>query len=86
MTIQLVEKRLTPELMLQDLDVFMGKIEELATLLKLDLSFAQADHIALRINDPETAKAAHEAWNQYGKVISQAKINGRPIIVIEFDT
>ncbi|MCS0450199.1 VOC family protein [Vibrio diabolicus] len=85
MTTQLVEKRLTPELMIQDLDAFMAKIEELATLLKLDLSFAQADHIALRINDTETAKAAYEAWNQYGKVISQAKINGRPIIVIEFD-
>ena len=85
MTTQLVEKRLAPKLMIQDLDAFMAKIEELASLLKLDLSFAQADHIALRINDTETAKAAHEAWNQYGKVISQAKINGRPIIVIEFD-
>ncbi|EDP58424.1 VOC family protein [Vibrio sp. AND4] len=85
MTTQLVEKRLTPELMIQDLDTFMTKIESLASLLKLDLSFAQADHIALRINDTETAKAAHEAWCQYGKVISQAKINGRPIIVIAFD-
>ena len=61
MTTQLVEKRLTPELMLQDLDTFMTKIESLASLLKLDLSFAQADHIALRINDTETAKAAHDA-------------------------
>ena len=85
MTTQLVEKRLAPELMIQDLDAFMAKIEEFASLLKLDLSFAQADHIALRINDTDTAKAAHEAWSQYGKVISQAKINGRPIIVIEFD-
>lgn len=85
MTTQLVEKRLAPELMIQDLDAFMAKIEEFASLLKLDLSFAQADHIALRINDTDTAKAAHEAWIQHGKVISQAKINGRPIIVIEFD-
>ncbi|MGR5301935.1 VOC family protein [Vibrio alfacsensis] len=85
MSTPLVEKRLTPELMIQDLDAFMAKIEAFALMLKLDLSFAQADHIALRINDCDTAKAAHEAWNQYGKVISQAKINGRPIIVIEFD-
>ncbi len=28
---------------------------------------------------------SHQAWTQYGKVISQAQINGRPIIVIEFD-
>jgi len=85
MTTQLVEKRLTPELMIQDLDAFMVRIEELTALLKLDLSFVQADHIALRINDTETAKAAHEIWSQYGKVISQAKINGRAIIVIELD-
>ncbi|EKM28900.1 yecM family protein, partial [Vibrio harveyi] len=32
MTTQLVEKRLAPELMIQDLDAFMAKIEELASL------------------------------------------------------
>ncbi|AXY01585.1 VOC family protein [Vibrio alfacsensis] len=85
MTTQLIEKRLTPELMIQDLDAFMAKIEDLASMLRLDLSFAQADHIALRINDAETAKAAHQAWSQHGKVISQAKINGRPIVVIAFE-
>ncbi|MGR5133070.1 VOC family protein [Vibrio alfacsensis] len=85
MSTPLVEKRLTPELMIQDLDAFMAKIEAFALMLKLDLSFAQADHIALRINDRDTAEAAHEAWSQYGKVISQAKINGRPIIVIAFE-
>lgn len=85
MTTQLIEKRLTPELMIQDLDAFMAKIEDLASMLRLDLSFAKADHIALRINDAETAKAAHQAWSQHGKVISQAKINGRPIVVIAFE-
>ncbi len=85
MTTYLIEKRLTPELMIQDLDSFMGKIEELAVMLKLDLSLAQADHIALRINELETAKAAHLAWTEFGKVISQAQINGRPIIVFEFN-
>ncbi|MGP8306617.1 VOC family protein [Vibrio sp. YIC-376] len=85
MTNELVEKRLTPELMIQDLDAFMAKIEALASMLHLDLSLAQADHIALRINDTETAQQAHQAWSGFGKVISQAQINGRPIIVIEFD-
>lgn len=85
MTPELVEKRLTPELMIQDLDAFMAKIEALSSMLCLDLSLAQADHVALRINDTETAKQAHQAWSRYGKVISQAQINGRPIIVIEFE-
>ncbi|UYI47911.1 VOC family protein [Vibrio natriegens] len=85
MTTELVEKRLTPELMLQDLDAFVEKIAALASILHLDLSLAQADHIALRINDTQTAQQAHQAWAQYGNVISQAQINGRPIIVIEFD-
>lgn len=85
MTTELVEKRLTPELMLQDLDAFVERIEALASMLHLDLSLAQADHIALRINDTQMAQQAHQAWVQYGKVISQAQINGRPIIVIEFE-
>lgn len=85
MTTQLAEKRLTPELMIKDLDAFMVKIEALSSMLQLDLSLAQADHIALRINDRETAQQAHQAWSRYGQVISQAQINGRPIIVIEFD-
>lgn len=85
MTNELVEKRLTPALMIQDLDGFMEKIEALASMLHLDLSLAQADHIALRINDTETAQQAHLAWTQFGQVISQAQINGRPIVVIEFD-
>ncbi|CAE6890844.1 VOC family protein [Vibrio alginolyticus] len=85
MTPELVEKRLTPELMIQDLDAFMAKIEALSSMLCLDLSLAQADHVALRINDTETAKQAQQAWSRYGKVISQAQINGRPIIVIEFE-
>jgi hypothetical protein len=85
MTTELVEKRLTPELMIQDLDAFMAKIEALASMLSLDLSLAQADHIALRINDTAIAQQAHQEWSQHGKVISQAQINGRPIIVIEFE-
>ncbi|WP_423840253.1 VOC family protein [Vibrio mytili] len=85
MNAQLIEKRLTPELMIQDLDEFMTKIEALALMIRLDLTFAQADHIALRINDNDVAQQAHQAWMSCGKVISQAHINGRPIVVLEFD-
>ena len=82
---QLEQKRLAPQQMIEDLDVFMRKIDKLALMLKIDLGFAQADHIALRINDTETAKAAHEAWLEYGEIISEAQINGRPIVVLAFD-
>ncbi|EMK3499738.1 VOC family protein [Vibrio vulnificus] len=82
----LAEKRLTPQQMLEDLPSFMQKIESLADLLQLDLSFAQADHIAMRVNENQTAQLSQQMWSEQGKVISQANINGRPIIVIEFDT
>ncbi|HFQ5354448.1 VOC family protein [Vibrio vulnificus] len=81
----LAEKRLTPQQMREDLPGFMQKIESLADLLQLDLSFAQADHIALRVNENQTAQLSQQMWSEQGKVISQANINGRPIIVIEFD-
>ncbi|HDY7908157.1 TPA: VOC family protein [Vibrio vulnificus] len=81
----LAEKRLTTQQMLEDLPGFMQKIESLADLLQLDLSFAQADHIALRVNENQTAQLSQQMWSEQGKVISQANINGRPIIVIEFD-
>ncbi|EGR7967751.1 VOC family protein [Vibrio vulnificus] len=82
----LAEKRLTPQQMLEDLPGFMQKIESLADLLQLDLSFAQADHIAMRVNENQTAQLSQQMWSEQGKVISQANINGRPIIVIAFDT
>ncbi|EIV1853292.1 VOC family protein [Vibrio vulnificus] len=82
----LAEKRLTPQQMLEDLPGFMQKIESLVDLLQLDLSFAQADHIAMRVNENQTAQLSQKMWSEQGKVISQANINGRPIIVIAFDT
>ncbi len=80
----LIEKGLTPSQLIEQLDQFMERINALGTALGLELQHYQADHIALRINDTELAKAAHNAWGQYGQQISNAKINGRPIIVIQF--
>ena len=81
---RLEEKRLAPELMLHDLDGFMSKVDALAQMIGIKVHSMQADHIALRINDFETTKAAHGAWKPYGKIISQAQINGRPIVVLHF--
>ncbi|QIA62844.1 VOC family protein [Vibrio astriarenae] len=79
-------KRLTPQQMIEDLPAFMLKIEQLAQRLGMDLSDYQADHIALRINDSEIAQQARIEWAKRGVEISQAEINGRPIIVSEFSS
>ncbi|MGF1721445.1 VOC family protein [Vibrio kyushuensis] len=81
----LAKADLTPLQMKAKLNEFMQKITALSDLLCLNLSEYQADHIALRINDPELASLAHQEWQKEGRVISEAHINGRPIIVIEFD-
>ncbi|MGF1775568.1 VOC family protein [Vibrio nomapromontoriensis] len=81
----LMQKGLMPSQMLNEIDGFMDKILDLCKQLSLDLSRHQADHIAMRINDADVAKAAHQEWLQYGRVISEATINGRPIIVMQFE-
>ncbi|MDN3698734.1 VOC family protein [Vibrio cortegadensis] len=81
----LSELDLTPNQMLGKLDVFMQKIADLGEQIGIDLTFAQSDHIALRINEFHVAKLAHHAWLEHGNVISEAIINGRPIIVLEFN-
>lgn len=86
MNSQLQQVALLPSQMKQSLPQFMSQIGTLAAKLGLDLAPFQLDHIAMRINDAELAKLAHQEWQQEGQVISQAQINGRPIIVIEFDT
>ncbi|EGR1126714.1 VOC family protein [Vibrio cholerae] len=82
---QLYVTGLAPQQLLEKLDVFIAKIEQLLDLLGLDLRANQLDHIALRINDPQLAQVAHQAWLAYGEEISCAQINGRPIIVIRFN-
>ncbi len=81
----LIAAGLEPQQMIERLDDFMAKIEQLANLIELDMTFAQADHIALRINETELAAQAHQAWLAYGNTISEAQINGRPIIVLHFN-
>ncbi|MEZ9357852.1 hypothetical protein BCU83_03045 [Vibrio breoganii] len=83
---QLQQANLHPQQMLDKVDAFAEEIAVLGQELGLDLSQFQADHIALRINDSALAKLAHEAWSELGATISQAQINGRPIVVIAFDT
>ncbi|PNH97123.1 VOC family protein [Vibrio diazotrophicus] len=81
----LLDAGLHPNQMKQNLENFIEKIQQLTTVLQIDLSAYQLDHIAMRINELELAKLAHQAWAQEGEVISQTQINGRPIIVIAFN-
>ncbi|MGF1737505.1 VOC family protein [Photobacterium satsumensis] len=83
---KLEQKGLLPEQMLAELPAFMAKIERLAEQLGLSLAGYQADHIALRVNDWEIAEQLHQAWLAYGTEWSTNEINGRPIVVIGFDT
>ena len=85
MSQQLIKAQLMPDQMITSLDGFMHKIQSLSEILDINLTDFQADHIALRINDVELAKQAHHQWQKQAKVISQAQINGRPIIVLLFD-
>ena len=84
MSQRLLNAELMPWQMKAKLDVFMQNIQSLGERIKVDLQALQADHIALRINDEVLAKLAHEEWLKEGRECSNAMINGRPIIVIEF--
>lgn len=81
----LQQQQLLPQQMMEQLPTFWRNIEVLASNLKLDLKGLQADHIAMRINSKDVAEHAHKLWLDKGRQISNAHINGRPIIVIEFD-
>ncbi|WP_082957129.1 VOC family protein [Vibrio sp. UCD-FRSSP16_30] len=83
---RLIAAGLHPQQMLDRVQQFANNIEKLGQNLGLDLTQYQADHIALRINDHELAALAHQAWSELGSTISEAMINGRPIVVIAFNT
>ncbi|OLQ88963.1 hypothetical protein BIY22_20505 [Vibrio panuliri] len=80
----LASAELLPEQLKQKLPEFMLRIQNLSEKLRIDLAQFQADHIALRINEVELAQQAHQAWLKEGKELSNAQINGRPIIVLAF--
>ncbi|CAM2777144.1 VOC family protein [Vibrio rarus] len=77
---------LHPQQMLERVQEFAYHIERLGQELGLDLTQYQADHIALRINDYDLAVLAHQAWLEHATTLSEANINGRPIVVMAFNT
>lgn len=85
MSAALHEEHLMPSQLRAKLAVFMQDIHCFSEILGIDLTPFQADHIALRINEHHLAELAHQAWKEEGQVVSQAMINGRPIIIILLD-
>lgn len=83
---QLKQLGLSPEQMLNDLPDFMDRVVALANEIGISLSSYTADHIALRVNEQNIAEQLHQAWLTYGCEWSNSMINGRPIIVMGFDT
>lgn len=78
-------EHLSPKQLREQLADFWLQIEELATIIGIDTQALVADHIAMRINDWQLTEQVHQAWLMQGKQISNAQINGRPIIVIKLD-
>lgn len=64
---------------------FSQSILDFARYLGLQNFQIHCDHVALRVNELETAHALLAQWQQVGEVISDSVINGRPIYIIALD-
>ncbi|GGQ18914.1 VOC family protein [Shewanella litoralis] len=62
---------------------FSVRITAFIEQLGLDRLSLQADHAALRVNNNQTAQLLADEFSQYGEVISNNMINGRPILIIK---
>ncbi|MFV0575632.1 MAG: VOC family protein [Vibrio sp.] len=80
-----VKTQLLPATLRAQLPEFWQKVETFAEVIGLKLNSLVADHVAIRINEQSVAEHTHQAWLAEGTQISDAMINGRPIIVIELD-
>jgi predicted metalloenzyme YecM len=64
---------------------FSQSILDFAKHLGLQNFQLHCDHVALRVNERETAQALLGQWQPFGQVISDNVINGRPIYIIALD-
>ncbi|AOR65060.1 VOC family protein [Pectobacterium wasabiae] len=68
-----------PDDLITDLARFEQELQELASVLQLDLSAFHADHISLRCHQNTTAESWKAALLKVGSLLSENLINGRPI-------
>lgn len=62
---------------------FEQKITHLAGHISINLSDYEIDHIAVRVNTEEAAKYWMTLLLKCGKILSDNRVNGRPIYLIE---
>ena len=69
----------------EELPLFQEKIQQLAAIMKVNLTDYQIDHLALRANTEEKAKNWLTELLKCGRILSDNIVNGRPIYLIELD-
>lgn len=65
-----------------DLFQFGEKIEQLAATAGINLADFCIDHLALRVNQMETAQQWRSLLLQHGTMLKESNVNGRPIALI----
>ncbi|GKW11575.1 MULTISPECIES: VOC family protein [Pectobacterium] len=74
-----------PDDLITDLARFEQELQEFAGALQLDLHAFQADHISLRCHQNTTAESWKTALLKAGTLLSENRINGRPICLFILD-
>lgn len=62
-----------------DLAEFEQKIQQIAEICGIDLSQFEIDHLAVRMNQLETAKIWREMLLTAATILKESEVNGRPI-------
>ncbi|WGE52138.1 VOC family protein [Actinobacillus equuli] len=68
-----------------DFSEFQQKIQQIAHLAMLDLNQFKIDHLAVRINDWQTAKQWRSFLLEQGELLKESEVNGRPIALIKLN-
>lgn len=66
-----------------DLSQFEQKIQKLAEIAQIDLTALEIDHLAVRMNEIETAKQWRTLLLENAQLLKESEVNGRPIALFE---
>lgn len=68
-----------------DLSQFEQKIQQIADVAGIDLSLYQIDHLAVRMNQHETAEQWKSLLLEGASLLKESEVNGRPIGLFTLD-